>query len=75
MQWMNKFEYNVEEYNVDEVSFPSQKPLHIFCMIYNFAVTITRIHFAICEVQSNNLNPSAPLRVSIRNTTFPYIYT
>ena len=26
-------------------------------MIYNFTIPITTIHFAICEVQSNNLNP------------------
>ena len=25
--------------------------------IYNFAITITRIHLAICKVQSDNLNP------------------
>ena len=26
-------------------------------MIYNFAVVIIRIHFAICKVQSDNSNP------------------
>ena len=26
-------------------------------MIYNFTTVITRIHFAICEVQSDNSNP------------------
>ena len=30
--------------------------LHI-CMIYNFTVEITRIHFTICKVQSDNSNP------------------
>ena len=34
-----------------------KKLLHIFCMIYNFVVAVTRIHLTICEVQSNNLNP------------------
>ena len=26
-------------------------------MIYNFTITITRIHFTICKVRSGNLNP------------------
>ena len=29
---------------------------HLFRMIYNFAIAVTRIHFAICKVQSNNSN-------------------
>ena len=52
-----KYGYNVEEYDPDELTFPWGKLLCIFHMIYNFAVTITRIHFAICKVWSNNSNP------------------
>ena len=33
-----------------------QKLFHIFLFFYNFAVAITRIHFTICEMQSNNSN-------------------
>ena len=46
-----KYGYNKEKNHADEVNFPWQK------MIYNFAITVTRIHFAVCEVWSNNLNP------------------
>ena len=37
--------------------FLGKKLFRIFLMIYNFAIAITRIHFAICEVRSDNLNP------------------
>ena len=60
MKWMNKmwisFGYNGEKY-LNEFNFPWKKKLHcIFLMIYNFTITITIIHFAICKVQSDNLN-------------------
>ena len=37
--------------------FHGKKLFRIFRMIYNFAIAITRIHFAIYEVQSDNLKP------------------
>ena len=49
--------YNVKKYNMDELKFPWKKVLSIFYMIYNFTITLTRTHFPIYEVQSNNSNP------------------
>ena len=43
---------------MDELNFPWEKKLlRIFCLIYNFIIAISRIHFAICEVRSDDLNP------------------
>ena len=39
-----------------EINFPWEKTA-LFYMIYNFTITITRIHFTICKVRSSNLNP------------------
>ena len=49
--------YNVKKYNMDELNFSWKKVLSNFCMIYNFTITLTKIHFPIYEVQSNNSNP------------------
>ena len=46
-----------------QIKFPfGKKLLHNFSMIYNFATTIIRIHFAICKVQSDNSNPEIYLQ-------------
>ena len=42
---------------MDELKFPWKKVVSMFCVIYNFAITLTTIHFPIYEVRSNNLNP------------------
>ena len=38
------------------INFLGGKLLRIFPMIYSFAIAMTRIHFTICEVKSNNSN-------------------
>ena len=40
-----------------ELKFPWKKVISIFSLIYNFTITLTRIHFPIYKVQINNLNP------------------
>ena len=39
------------------IKFSLRKFFCIFRMIYNFTTAITRIHFTICKVKSNNSNP------------------
>ena len=47
---------------MDELNFSlGQKLLHIFCMIYNFAIAIKTIHFVICEVRNDNSNLGIPI--------------
>ena len=40
----DKCGYNMEKFNVDDLSFPWEKLLCIFHKIYDFIITITRIH-------------------------------
>ena len=42
---------------MDESNFPWENFFYIFRMIYNFTTAITRIHFTISKVKSNNSNP------------------
>ena len=42
-------------------------------MIYNFTVAIARIHFAICEVRSNNSNPGI-FFINFANILMPIYY-
>ena len=42
---------------MDELNFLWEKLLWIFRMISNLTIEIARIHFAICEVESDNSNP------------------
>ena len=56
---MNEQLYNMEKYNLDKLTFPWEKTVLQFSyhlQLYNH-FTITRIHFAICKVQSDNSNP------------------
>ena len=53
----NAWQYVLEKFNMDELNFLWEKLLWIFRMISNFTVEIARIHFAICEVESDNSNP------------------
>ena len=57
MQWLNKI-WICEKYSVSELNFFLGKICFaIFCMIYKFAIAITKIHFAIWETRSDNSNP------------------
>ena len=64
MQWMHEIRmYNVEKYNLNKLNFPWEKTASQFCMIYNFTITITRIHLTICKVRSNNSNPVSCVKI------------
>ena len=43
-----------------------KKLLCIFLMIYNSAITVSRIHFATCNVWSNNLNPKDSVALNFK---------
>ena len=47
----------MEKLKTDELNFLWERIVCISRMIYNFTVAIAIIHFAICEVRSNNLSP------------------
>lgn len=57
-----KYGYNVEEYDPDDLIFPWGK--NCFAFFAWFAIAITKIHFAIGKVRSDNSNPEVFLNNS-----------
>ena len=45
-----------------DIYFKMKKLLHIFHAVWNISITVIGIHFAICEVQSDNSNPVSGVR-------------
>ena len=70
----NEILSNVAKYNVEELNFPWEKTPSHFSYDFKFAIKITIIHFAICKVPSDNLNPvllnPVILKSLIRETAF-----
>ena len=78
LQCMNKSEYNVDMWQCGWIKFSLGRNF-IFCMIYNITIAITRIHFAICKVWSDNSNTVyIPLQVNLhtfnRNLSYSTIF-
>ena len=53
--WL-RYGYNVEKYNVEELNLPWEKTNSHSSYDYKFATAVTIIHFAICQVSSDNSN-------------------
>ena len=61
--------YDVENITWTDWIFLGKKTASQFCTIYNFTIAITRIHFAICEVRTDNSNPAVKTNYIIKYVT------